>query len=173
MIFVEAFTQPTLPDSLTRNFNSTLFPSAGFVNCMLFRLVLCFLVWPCFNRVVDLEWHQLLHLDRSCKPAKISSLFPPFRFCSDIDVGKSAWFEAYAVHVCVLMEIPRILLAPTRLSPRFVLILDSSHQFAHLNQLRAEFKFLLCYNKWRVIHLALLLVIVMLCPIPLASLHRS
>lgn len=86
MIFVFEFISKPFAYSPKGIFFSTFFHSSSLVDGIFCRLVLCFCVWPCFNRVVDPVWHQLLHLERLWRAAKISFLFPTFRFCS-LDVA--------------------------------------------------------------------------------------
>lgn len=81
MIFVFEFIAKPFAYSSKRNFLSAFFHSLSCVDCNFCRLVLCFCVWPCFNHVVDPVWHQLLHLERLWRAAKISFVFPTFRFC--------------------------------------------------------------------------------------------
>ena len=102
MIFVFEFISKPFAYSSKRNFLSAFFHSSSCVGCILCKLVLCFCVWPCFNRVVDPVWHQLLHLERLWRAAKISFVFPTFRFCSLDVANKHGRYQLAFAHLYVV-----------------------------------------------------------------------
>lgn len=102
MIFVFEFISKPFASSPERNFFSDFFHCLSCVDCKLCRLVLCFCVWPCFNRVVDPLWHQLLHLERLWRAAKISFVFPTFRFCSLDVANKHGRYNMAFAHLRVV-----------------------------------------------------------------------
>lgn len=108
MIFVFEFNSKPFAYSPKRNFLSTFSHSLSCVDCILCRLVLCFGVWPCFYRIVDPVWHQLLHLERLWGQPKYPSCFPHFAFVP-LTLQTSMDVTTWRLHSYMLFKGTRLL----------------------------------------------------------------